>query len=234
MQEVLGPVLERMQRAFQELPERQRRALKMLAEDGWYFDPHWNFAELFSVARQIGTGDTEEARGALCRHFESRAPEIEAELAERFPQRARIIVAALRAHQKEEYALSVPVFLAQADGICADLVGVQLYSRRDGVPQIASCSDIKGASPFEASLLYPLTIPTPISASKKERASSTDLLSRHAVLHGESTDYDTRVNSNRALSLLVYVSWVLEKIHDPDVNSSSDAAEDQRGSTESC
>jgi len=217
MQDVLAPVLEKLQRAFQELPEKQRRALKMLAEDGWYFDPDWDFAQLFSVARQIGTGDIDEAREAFCLHFESRAPEIETELAERFPQREGIIVAALRAHQKEEYALSVPVFLAQADGICADLVGVQLYSRRDGAPQIASCPHIKNASPFEASLLYPLTIPTPITASKGERAASTDLLSRHAVLHGESTTYDTRVNSNRALSLLVYVAWVLEMVQEPDV-----------------
>ncbi len=36
-----------------------------------------------------------------------------------------------------------------------------------------------------------------------------DILNRHAILHGESTTYDTRLNSCRAMSLLVYVAWVV-------------------------
>lgn len=53
----------------------------------------------------------------------------------------------------------------------------------------------------------------PISASQRERESVSNLLNRHAVLHGEAVDYDTRINSNRALSLLVYVAWVLQELN---------------------
>lgn len=33
----------------------------------------------------------------------------------------------------------------------------------------------------------------------------------HAILHGESFDYDTRLNSCRSVSLLAYVAWILDK-----------------------
>lgn len=144
-------------------------------------------------------------------HFDSRATSIEAQLVKRFPDRARILTSAMRAHRNGEYVLSIPVLLAQAEGVCVELVGVHLYARRDGKPILATYLKLDGQGPFMASLLYPLTTPTPISASAIERASLGDLLNRHSVLHGESTTYDTHANSCRALSLLAYVSWILDE-----------------------
>jgi hypothetical protein len=36
-------------------------------------------------------------------------------------------------------------------------------------------------------------------------------LNRHAVLHGESLDYDTRGNACRAMSYLRFVGWVIKQ-----------------------
>ena len=212
MQARLAPVFEQLAKAFHDLPPRQQRALELLASDGWYLDPNLGFNELFDIAYLFAEGHTDKARVLLCDHFDSRAQSIEAELVGRFSDRANLIKAAMRAHRGGEYALSIPVFLAQADGICGQLIGVQLYARRDGKPLIGARLKLEDRAPFVASLLYPLATPMPISAGVSERASLGDLLNRHAVLHGEAVDYDTHANSCRALSLLAYVSWILGEI----------------------
>lgn len=46
-----------------------------------------------------------------------------------------------------------------------------------------------------ASALHILSQPLPISASVRRRAGAPDLLCRHAVLHGEDTNYDRQIKS---------------------------------------
>ena len=45
----------------------------------------------------------------------------------------------------------------------------------------------------------------------KRDANDAGLLNRHAVMHGESLDFDTKMNSLRALSLLNYVALALDE-----------------------
>ena len=42
-----------------------------------------------------------------------------------------------------------------------------------------------------------------------ERESLMNVLNRHEVLHGESVDYGTEINSLKAMSLLYYIASVL-------------------------
>ena len=129
----------------------------------------------------------------------------------RFPARAIILESAFNAHKRKEYALSIPVLLIQADGICYDLINKQLYSKKGKVPVVAEYAETITADVFRSALLYPLTQPLPISASANERAEDFSDLNRHQVIHGESTTYDTEINSLKAISMLNYVSYVLSR-----------------------
>lgn len=51
-------------------------------------------------------------------YFRGRAVEITSTLKTAFPPRAKIIESAFAAHARGEYELCIPVFFAQADGIC--------------------------------------------------------------------------------------------------------------------
>lgn len=122
-------------------------------------------------------------------HLRSSQTLIEVDLAKHHPKRAKLLQGALRAHDEGKYDLSIPVLLAQADGICAEVTGVQAYSRRDGVPKLAAVINTDALTPLVAALFYPLISPTPISASAPERAqANAQILNRHAVLHGEDVD----------------------------------------------
>lgn len=210
LENMVVPVFKEFQNILAALPEQTRRTLMILAKHGWYFDTELPFG-VPRIERVLESGDLELANNLLMEHFSERLSDIEKELKEKHPARALILASAFNAHSRKEYALSIPIFLIQADGICYDLINKQLYSknRRDGAPVVAEYAKTITANTFQSILLHPLTQPLPISASAKERKEDFNDLNRHQVLHGESTDYGTEVNSFKAISFLNYVSFVL-------------------------
>ena len=61
---------------------------------------------------------------------------------------------------------------------------------------------------YDAIFLLPLREKLPITAPYGDRGKKFTQLNRHAVLHGESSDYGTRKNSLMALSFLNYIAVV--------------------------
>jgi hypothetical protein len=203
--------LDSLSRSFEQLPPKNKEALTVLAKNGWYLDVNLSLPTLYRLAAEFTSGDIDEANNALCEYFESRVDDIESSLISQLPERSRLFYSAFNAHRREEFALSIPVFLSQADGICQKLTGKQIYGRNGrGIPKIAAKLLAADLSPFVVSMLTPIIEPFPIGASPEERAEMGYILNRHTVLHGESTDYDTRLNGCRAISFLVYVSWILQ------------------------
>jgi hypothetical protein len=215
-QEQLASIAEEFARSLERFPEPTRDALRTLAQNGWYLDPYFPIEALFECERLFASGEAERAHSALSEWFDSRSAEIETTLCDQSPARARLLHKAFEAHQRGDFAVAIPVFLAQADGLCKEIMGVQLYKRsKKGVPVLASKLLPANMSPLLSSIVAPLVEPMPISAGPKERVSLPDALNRHAVLHGECLDYDTHLNSCRAVSLLVYVSWILRETSKP-------------------
>lgn len=75
---------------------------------------------------------------------------------------------------------------------------------------------------LSAAMLSPLGEILPINASEKERnlrvqgqsSATWQELNRHLVLHGESLDYGTQVNSLKAVSLITYLVSFLGNAED--------------------
>jgi len=219
LESLIGPVFTELASILAPLSEQARKTLMTLAKHGWYIDPEMPLG-ISEIENALETGNLEVANSMLMEYFSERLSGIEKELKEKFPARAVILGFAFNAHRRKEYALSVPVFLIQADGICHDLINRQLYSKKDKVPVIAEYAKTITADTFQSMLLYPLTQPLPIFASAKERTEDFNDLNRHQVIHGESTDYDTELNSLKAVSLLNYVSYVLS-------HEAADSAKDE-------
>jgi hypothetical protein len=131
---------------------------------------------------------------------------------QRASDRAHILSSAFAAFEQGEYNLAVPVLLIQADGICAELIDIQLFSRRGNRPATATYVATVAADSLRAALLAPLATALPISASAVERETfSLSGLNRHTILHGESVNYGTRQNALKAISLLSYLAHVLHR-----------------------
>jgi hypothetical protein len=205
---LVGPAIRDFAEVIRRLPERMRHALITLGQHGWYLDLDMPLPDIWELEKILLEGKHEKAEQALVFYFTNRLASIEETLCERFPHRRNILASAFKAHSTGEYNLSVPVFLAQADGICQEMIGTKLYSKRE-IPARAKTIEALGSSSYRAAFLYPLAMSMPISASEHERDETFAALNRHQVLHGESVDYGTEANSLRAISLLNYVAQVL-------------------------
>jgi len=197
---------------FRELPDRLRNALIVLSMHGWFIDMDVPVYFLWEIEADFLDGDLEQADKRLMEYYRDRLPEIEANLKKSFPDRSEILSAAFNAHYRGEYILSIPVLLTQADGICFAVTKYQLFRKKYGVPQITQYIDKEPDRNRIATVFkHPLTRILPINKSGKERSDDFNELNRHQVLHGESVNYGTEINSLKAISLLNYVAVVLKE-----------------------
>ena len=204
--ETLG---KQLHRSFQDLAPQTREVLLLLGAHGWYLDLEIYVPDLWELKQALSEGNIVEAEAALTDYFTCRIDEIEESVIERFSKREKLIRAAFNAHRREEYELSIPVLLAQSDGMCKEVMNQHLFMKRDKKPRTAIYVEQVAVDSFSRALLAPLAQTLPIGASENERGEGFNELNRHMVLHGESLDYGTKVNSLKAISLINYVAHVL-------------------------
>jgi hypothetical protein len=198
---------------IEELPEPTRTALRRLGERGWYFSMEMTPSEIYENANQIQAGNCTAVDQWMIAFYNDNLDTLKNDLEERFPRRFQVLERAFEAHERGEYELSVPVFLAQADGICQELTDIQLYSRVRGQPRTLDFVEQLALDSLSDAMMEPLRVPLPISASYRDREQPdypSGTLNRHQVLHGEAADYGTEMNSCKAISLLHYVATVLD------------------------
>jgi hypothetical protein len=191
-----------------------RDAFVTVARQGWYLGPGMVPAAIVQAARAVQAGDEIAVDERFVRYYEENVRELVQQLSLWHPARISIINKAVDAHLREEYELSVPVFLAQSDGISQELTGFKLFAKRrvqdkKREPETAAFVRKFKGGPFRRALIEPFQHLLPITASEAKRRKANNQLNRHAILHGTSLDYGTRVNSAKAFALLYYVAWVL-------------------------
>ena len=209
LQNLVNPAFKDFLESFHELPRQTQAALITLGNHGWFFDLEMPLSFLWELENALNQGHIEEAEAALADYFREHLLSIENRLNPKFPHRAKAISMAFSAHKRGEYELSIPVFLAQTDGICYEVVNQYLFMRRNKKPGTAIYVDAVVSNTFRHALLSPLSQSLPISASENERGEHFNALNRHQVMHGESLGYGTEINSLKSISLLNYVSEVL-------------------------
>ena len=194
------------------LPERNRNALQILGEKGWF--PHLDMSLVFLLKiDHLLLNDPNGVSGWLCNFFRERLNDIEQELMEAYPHRKQLLRDAFEAHREGKYSLSVLAFLTHADGIFLgkSFEKKSLFitaQRKEAVEKYAS-----QFSGFNADFLQPLKILLPLWMSERQRESSFKTftaLNRHQVLHGESVEYGTEENSLKVVSLLNYLHCILK------------------------
>jgi hypothetical protein len=205
----ISPALKNFFESFHQLPEHIQVALLTMGNHGWFFDLEISLPFLWKLENALDKGNVKEAEAALVEYFRENLETIEGRLVAKFPHRAKIIHSAFNAHKRGEYELAIPLFLAQTDGICYEVINQHLFMRSEKKPRTAIYVDTIASDTFRHALLSPLSQPLPISASQNERGESFNELNRHQVMHGESLDYGTEINSLKSISLLNYVAQVL-------------------------
>lgn len=204
-QKAVAELVADMASAFAKLPGELRPAMRLLADLGWFPSGEMGMSEIHAFRQAYDSGNKGTVDRAMTDWLRSEMPEIRKRLANRFPHRRSILEAAFAAHESGQYELSVPVFLAQAEGMCQEVLGTKLFStNKHGVPVARESTEALSRMELSEVLLLPLRAPHGLTASKASRGNWPDAPNRHEILHGLSTDYATPINSYKAISLLEY------------------------------
>jgi hypothetical protein len=211
-----GRTVEQIRRFEAGYPEQ----LRTLALHGWFISSYMPINAIYPLASLFQSGRLEEGHQALCLHYNKELPGIESELARNFLKRAIILKKAFSAHRKGDFELSIPVLLAQADGIARDIIAKEMkrfsvYSRRNKFRNTIQSfiNECEKKNLLISELLKVAVIDMPLNVSEGDPMLTAEMLNRNEILHGTNTSYATPLNSYRAISWLEYVShfrWIRE------------------------
>ena len=128
--------------------------------------------------------------------------------------RYRLVRIGLEHHEKGEYAASIPILLAQAEGIVFDVTDGKfgLFSRLGDREHLADDSTLAGMAVGVAALQRLIAAPV-------NETGSTGRLVRHGIMHGRELGYDTLLNSTKALVFLI----AIVELSQPRARALSDA-----------
>lgn len=203
------------------LPEETKRFLSDLAYRGWFFTDEMTLNELsvfYNLTTAQNSVDEAYIDGYMEKLVEKYMSHIKHKLYDRYPERQAVLESAFNAHDRGEYNLSIPVFLAQIDGIGTQLLnGISLFSRRRSATpgMLLTAEEInKLSAQVDTTLIEPLGLPLGMTArsTSAERLQHPFIYNRHEVLHGISVDYGNRINSLKAISLLGHLSTVFHDV----------------------
>jgi hypothetical protein len=189
-----------------ELPEKTKEVLSRLEEKQWCLDvSDLPFDICYKLEEILESKNDSELDDFFKSYFLQKLESMEENLINSFPHRARIIQGAFDDHRSGRYYSSVTLFLTQADGIFSDATKQSLHSNQYKKKQSIKKFEF---DLFEHIILDLSTSDLSISVSQKNFVR----LNRHLILHGKSVDYDTEINSLKALSYLNYVCSVFKII----------------------
>lgn len=224
--------IETLLHRFNQLVEDGKLVPLRLAYRGWFLvaSPRIPGIDMITLAALFEKGNSDVDQ-FMMKWVEEKLPVVQDILVNKYPSRRDILESAFRAHYNGQYSLSIPVFLAQADGIYLQLSASKkgVYSKMtekggNTVPHSKSYVDGLGVDDELLYLLEPLRVITALGAS--ESLCDQRLLNRHAVMHGNDCDYGTKVNSLKAISHLLYIGTFLDDIRLTDSEKKDDKLPD--------
>lgn len=201
--------------------------IPMLAQRGWFISYGFGLRDFDSLAESAKFASDNELEQLVEDLYRKNLGSLVDHFNRNYPARQAIVEQAIYAHREKLYALSIPVFFAQSDGVCVERTKRHFFMGRPDqhVKAIAQektfalqaemQNDDEGqrvSKILELLMWAPLLEHHSIRYNDAKREEMGYLgLNRHTVLHGESLDYATEVNSLKAFSLLSYMASLLEQ-----------------------
>jgi hypothetical protein len=127
--------------------------------------------------------------------------------------RSTVIDEIFKLHNEKRYWAAIPLALAQIDGICNEHYGVGFFKnerveKKKYIQKLTKTLEDKSFS----SLLHKQMQFDDKNKLQLIQGNNTsfDQLNRHTIMHGESTEYGTEINSTKAILLLDFLRDLIE------------------------
>lgn len=218
-------------RRLDELPTKSKEAMVLASSKGWFFGWHESLPELMALIEKLDVIEKTAVDALMGQYYRNNLQPFTDEIVQKYPHRASVIKAAVKAHCTFDpggYFLSIPVFIAQTNGLLIEITGEKsaMERTRDKKPELKASRALRvklGTDQKSLDLIDPILELHKMDFMKnpKEREVSAALsgeiftaLNRHQVVHGESFDYGTEINSLKAFSFLAFVGLHIPLILD--------------------
>lgn len=126
--------------------------------------------------------------------------------------RKEILSCAFELHEGQTWIASIPLFLAQTEGVFSENVGSFLFSGHDKRKEKLAERFRERTEQYMPYLYSPFEVETQFSSSisSKSQTKKKNGPNRNGILHGsrKHLDYGSKINSYKCISLLSYVSMV--------------------------
>lgn len=225
-----APVFEQIAKAFP-TEEEFERVSSLLADRGWFLGLQFPIGIVRQIDELHVAAGAEAVEALMQDYVRARAERIIRAVQERCPNRTSILDTVFTAHLEGRYELSVPVLVAQADGVALEVLGGHFFLKdksskprptkaRKALEQRLLELGIELDNGFVEIAMAPLYDGASIGLptwDRNQRRTTDPLfgpLNRHGVLHGLDTDYGTEGNSLRAILLLEFVLSVESVLED--------------------
>ena len=201
------------------------KQIAIFPENGWYLSSAFTdtldankITVFLSQSNKQWNSDIEDM---LLKAFDDDIPEIRERIIETFEPRANFLEHIIELHQREDYISSIPLALAQTDGMCRDNFWHEVKGSRKpmGFFKAEQSNSRQKAQALSAGIVAEEEsifsfITNQLADSDRNlhpllKAETNDLsdLNRNAILHGESLDYgSSKINSVKSILLLDFVT----------------------------
>lgn len=186
---------------LQEIHKIREAFYPVFLEYGWFPGLNDGFSSLSELVERLNAQGT-DVDAVMADYYRSNFSSFSEELLVLNADRKAPLEAALKAHREGEYYLSIPVFIAQADGIQARLDKTAIKEKFKG-DETKILENLKLWLEDRKSVF--MLHPKERKEHEEKTGKTFNFLNRHQVMHGESFDYGTEANSLKAFSYLFFV-----------------------------
>lgn len=176
-----------------------------LANYGWFITLDLTPRDTSEICQKIDEKNTQWLDYYLAEYTNGKINIIEVNVKDYLPNRMRPILSGIKAHKEKNYYLSIPVLLAQIDGICFDHFKAYFFSSKDESKKKIKDQILNLNFDSILSLyLGPLQEKINISSGKNNYI-HPQIYNRHEIMHGINNEYGSETNSLKVISLLDYM-----------------------------
>lgn len=186
----------------------------LLSDEGWYLDYDLAVKTLQELYIHCLIKDSKVLDDYMIAFYRKKIKGIIEFFKINHPSRFPILEKAFYAHEKGDFELSIPVFLAQIEGLFYDITDKEIFSKGRGRKKDNTAKewmDSKDSThiDFRLSILEPLKQNENIAANFKESKDFPNALNRNRILHGRDLNYSNETNSFKAISLLLFIGTIV-------------------------
>lgn len=187
---------------LRKLDKNFKISLDILADYGWYISRDMRLLDIFSHAGKALLNNKKGVDEAMLTYYKGSVKQIITKLIFNYPERKGILTEALECHKKKQYSASILILLSQADGI----VQGNLFKIAKDKVNLKKVLSENQSSEYLVEVLSKVRGIDSVISNKSNYKSD---LNRHEIMHGLTNDFGTELNSLKALSLISFISDLL-------------------------